>query len=841
MNQKISFLFYLLFVFSIFVPVVNGVTTVSIEPSTQTVAQGETFTLSVFCSPDEPVKAFELGIFFNETLLQANEVLEGNIFSGYSTFFNDGTINNNSGEISLVYNLILGQGNVSEAGSFVIINFTAKNLNGISAISLYDVGVTNDTAYIPISVSNGSVNIFTSLPPSISSPVPSNDSTVSLTTTHVNITIEDPDEEPFDYTIQTTPNVGSCSENSVSNGQKSCVLSGLSPLTTYSWTVTATDGTHTTINTYQFTTESSGSTTHYVSNDGNDNADGGSPSTAWATIGKVNTAFGDGTIQQGDGIYFGRGDTFTDEGLFIEIGGMESNPMVIGAYGSGAKPIFDGVSISCWDTHTGYITVQDIAVRNIDGTQSIGFGAANLSNMIFSRLEIDGNTNRNCILLNRINGYIIENSTFSNCGNSGIAIIGSSTYPITNGIIRNNLVHDIGSNDGICLHKDGERNNIGPNHLLVNNTGHDCAEESFDITSGENIILLDCESYGDYNGGIAIGHEVKNVWIDNFYSHDQQPDSMGIIVGPSTGVRIRNSIVYNAGYHQLRVNGDAPGSWPGEDGTTEDVKIFNNNLIFGQDSTGCISDIAGYTSDLIYKNNIITSLVYGSPSRYQRYLQGSSVSNTNSKWNHNIWWRPDNGTTGDDRWWYENATGDIFRFPVWSSKPEVNNDLKVDPMLVDPQNENFNLQSDSPAIDAGDWLTMTIGAGSGTQLIVEDAGYYCDGFGMIDGDEIRVGSNLVGITAVDYDTNVISVNEVITWNDGDPVSLPYEGSAPDIGAFEYVSTSPDTTPPETFIDSGPSGDISTDNVTFVWHGTDDTTPQANLEYNYSLDGVWSGW
>ncbi|MCD4739693.1 right-handed parallel beta-helix repeat-containing protein, partial [archaeon] len=68
-----------------------------------------------------------------------------------------------------------------------------------------------------------------------------------------------------------------------------------------------------------------------------------------------------------------------------------------------------------------------------------------------------------------------------------------------------------------------------------------------------------------------------------------------------------------------------------------------------------------------------------------------------------------------------------------------------------------------------------------------------------------------------------------------------QGNAFDIGAFEYVQTGPDTLPPETFIDSGPSGDISTDNVTFVWHGTDDTTPQANLEYNYSLDGVWSGW
>ena len=43
---------------------------------------------------------------------------------------------------------------------------------------------------------------------------------------------------------------------------------------------------------------------------------------------------------------------------------------------------------------------------------------------------------------------------------------------------------------------------------------------------------------------------------------------------------------------------------------------------------------------------------------------------------------------------------------------------------------------------------------------------------------------------IDYGTNTIVIQESISWSDGDEVSLPYAGSAPDIGAFEYYEASP---------------------------------------------------
>jgi len=92
-------------------------TILSINPATQTVDAGDNFTIDVYCVPGQPIKAFEFKLTFDETLVTAIDVTEGNIFNGYTTFFNSGTIDNSSGTIVDVFGLILGAGNTSSAGS----------------------------------------------------------------------------------------------------------------------------------------------------------------------------------------------------------------------------------------------------------------------------------------------------------------------------------------------------------------------------------------------------------------------------------------------------------------------------------------------------------------------------------------------------------------------------------------------------------------------------------------------------------------------------------------------------------------------------------------------------
>src|SRR5690606_40211419 len=57
--------------------------------------------------------------------------------------------------------------------------------------------------------------------------------------------------------------------------------------------------------------------TYYVRNGGNDNADGRSHETAWATIGKVNGR----ALKPGDQVLFHAGDVFKDDVLTIASSG----------------------------------------------------------------------------------------------------------------------------------------------------------------------------------------------------------------------------------------------------------------------------------------------------------------------------------------------------------------------------------------------------------------------------------------------------------------------------------------------------------------------------------------
>ncbi len=137
----------------------------------------------------------------------------------------------------------------------------------------------------------------------------------------------------------------------------------------------------------------------------------------------------------------------------------------------------------------------------------------------------------------------------------------------------------------------------------------------------------------------------------------------------------------------------------------------------------------------------------------------------------------------------------------------VENNLEnVDPLFVDvvspvdPLNAalpDFHLQATSPAVDTGIHLTFVKNSGNGTALTVDDAGYFSDGFGIVDADWIKIGNtDPVEIDSIAYDTNIINIGQSRSWSKGDPVYLyknsagtvVYEGAAPDVGAFEYKPT-----------------------------------------------------
>jgi hypothetical protein len=234
----------LLFTIVIPLPVkADGPTLVQVSPSNTTVSALQTFSLSISCIPSQPIKSFELKISFDPSLLQANSVTEGTIFSGHTTFFNDGTIDNSAGTIINIYNLIIGPENVSNPGTLVTVSFTAKTFSGASTIDLYDVGVTDDLGYVSITVSDATVMVIgENQPPIFSSVSPINGSTgIAIGTAALTIMIRDPEGDVFNWSITTSPNIGNNADITAANGTKTCSISGLSYSTTYHWYVVCKD------------------------------------------------------------------------------------------------------------------------------------------------------------------------------------------------------------------------------------------------------------------------------------------------------------------------------------------------------------------------------------------------------------------------------------------------------------------------------------------------------------------------------------------------------------------------------------------------------------------------
>jgi parallel beta-helix repeat protein len=117
-----------------------------------------------------------------------------------------------------------------------------------------------------------------------------------------------------------------------------------------------------------------------------------------------------------------------------------------------------------------------------------------------------------------------------------------------------------------------------------------------------------------------------------------------------------------------------------------------------------------------------------------------------------------------------------------------NGSVVTDARFIDESGRDFRLQNDSPLIDAGTFLTQTLSAGSGTELPVEDASFFYDGFDIPgeQGDEIMLDgdSQAARVVSIDYNTNTLTLDRSLSWNSGQGVSLKYNGSAPDVGAFE---------------------------------------------------------
>jgi len=137
-------------------------TAVTVEPASNKVGIGETFTVDIFVNPGTDIAGTQFDLSFDASVVTANSVTEGNLLKqgGASTYFAGGTINNGAGTITNVVGVITIPGeSVSQNGTFATVSFTA-GIEGTSAIDLSNVIVANTVPEeVPITVTGGSVTV----------------------------------------------------------------------------------------------------------------------------------------------------------------------------------------------------------------------------------------------------------------------------------------------------------------------------------------------------------------------------------------------------------------------------------------------------------------------------------------------------------------------------------------------------------------------------------------------------------------------------------------------------------------------------------------------------------
>jgi hypothetical protein len=120
---------------------------------------------------------------------------------------------------------------------------------------------------------------------------------------------------------------------------------------------------------------------------------------------------------------------------------------------------------------------------------------------------------------------------------------------------------------------------------------------------------------------------------------------------------------------------------------------------------------------------------------------------------------------------------------------QFSGNIEADPLFADPDRDDYHLQADSVAIDAGKPLATVRASGSGREMPVDDARPFYDGFEISGehGDLVYVGpaKKQAVVTKADITANVLTLDRELSWNTDDGVSLPYMGKAPDLGAYEF--------------------------------------------------------
>jgi hypothetical protein len=218
-------------------------------------------------------------------------------------------------------------------------------------------------------------------------------------------------------------------------------------------------------------------------------------------------------------------------------------------------------------------------------------------------------------------------------------------------------------------------------------------------------------------------------------------------------------------------------------------------------------------SNRIYNNTFAYNLGYAISCNYWPYgeqypysigenvfLNNIFVFNGSQRGNSELYYNDGSGKIAGDLWSHNlignDATVEVMRwgdkhYRLSQSVDEIavlvfKDNIQGDPLFRSREKDDYALLPGSPCIEKGRPLTFTTSSGTGKTIPVQDSTFFFDGFGLVPGDLIVIGKNApVRVVSV-LDKKTLVVSEVVSWQSSEPVSLPFGGTALDIGAVEYL-------------------------------------------------------
>jgi len=555
-----------------------------------------------------------------------------------------------------------------------------------------------------------------------------------------------------------------------------------------------------------FSISAAAQTAYYLDGaNGNDLNNGRSLDAAWKTFAKANVNLG-----AGDTVYV-RGGIYSQ---------YDFNNSFINPSHSGSANAY--ITYINYNHEEVILTGCSEPIRLIEGHDYI-----RINGFIMDGISLEAST-ISMFARVRSNYNIIKNCTMRYCKlvqggwNSGIRIFPGSHH---NKILKNTLHHigcpqppypdDLG--EGIYVERDAHHNLIEGND--VSYVGHNCIaiDGTYNVIRGNYIhnpwgrpcALGGGEQFNKHNiyedNDIAFSGNLADASWPNYGMQSDQP----------YGIIRFNRFYQNYG-QGLEIYGYR--CWGSHTRAYHNVFSQNGTVSSGYTNHGygvCLNELSGLPAgafcDVVVKNNII----------YNNRYSG-------------VYYKPADTDPAD-------------HFVI-----NNHNDSNGSPQFADPGRYDFHLLAGSPCIDAGAFLTQTVGAGAGATLSVQDVGYFIDGFGIVEGDLIQLSgqTTTARIIGIDYESHILYLDRSLNWNSGQGVSLAYSGATPDIGSYEYEIQSPpliassasstDTgeVPVTVEFTASASGGISP--YSFYWNFGDGASSTAqNPSHTYSQAGTFT--